>query len=64
MTAKTQRNLNLIAALISVLVAANTAFGMVGRVRAVDVALLFSTGMSAGATLAMGIRKFKEARSA
>jgi hypothetical protein len=62
MTAKAKRALNLVGAAASLLVAANTALALAGRVRKVDILLLFATGMSAGVTLAGAVRQVKESR--
>ena len=55
---KAKRILTLAGAALSLLLAANTAEGLAGRVRKVDIVLLFGTGMSAGVTLADAIRSF------
>jgi len=50
-TAKTKRVLSLIGGVLSLLLAIQTAAGLVGRVRKVDILLLFATGMGAGVSL-------------
>jgi hypothetical protein len=50
-TAKTKRTLSLVGGLVSLLLAIQTAAGLSGRVRNVDILLLFATGMGAGVSL-------------
>ncbi len=64
MSPKTRRVLKAAGTIASLLLAANTAWGMAGQVRAVDVLLLFATGMSAGATLTSLIVQLRGQRGA
>jgi hypothetical protein len=59
---KTKRVANLVGAALSILVAFNTAAGLAGRVRSVDIVLLFATGMGAGVTLVGLVRQLRGRR--
>ena len=59
-----KRALNLVGGVLSILLAIQTAAGLAGRVRRVDILLLFATGMGAGVTLVGLVRDRRGPRGA
>jgi hypothetical protein len=64
MKPRVRRTLHLVGGVLSIALAIQTAAGLAGRVRRVDILLLFATGMGAGVTLVGLIRDLRGPRGA